>query len=1074
MLLVLFVFTNQQAQAQFYNGTNTGFGKNRVQFKNYEWKYYRFDNYETYFNTGGSELAVYTSKIAKDFIAEQEDFFDFDLREKIQFIIYNKQSDFKQSNIGLSLENGEIGGITQIMGSKVFIYFNGNHADFDKQIKAGIAGVLINQQVYGASWGQVIKNSSLLNLPEWYITGLTSYISDSWNPEIENQVRDGIQSGRYQKFNRLNTQEANIAGHSMWAYIANTYGDNVIPNILYMTRLTQSVDKGFLYVLGVSLGTLRKDWVEYYQHDYENLPDNSLVYKEYEKIKLRKNREYKQFKVSPDGQSFAYVTDQLGQYKIYVTYLSSTNKKYKIYKREFKMYRINDKSYPVLAWHPASEILAFITEEKGLLSMHYFDINSGGIEVKALFNMEKVIDMAYSSDGKQMVFSGVYKGQSDVFMYNIAANSHKNLTQDIYDDINPKFIDNSTKIVFSSNRTNDSLGTKAKNQEFGDSKQFDVWVMDHTSEEKTLFRVTNTKESEIQTYGVDSAIYYLGIKNGVYNRYHAVKDSFITSIDTIIHYHKFYETRPSQQNNSRGIIEQSINSLGNFTEIILDNYKYHLMSKEYLNILTPYPVLDTLMNNSIDTNSISNQTLLSNVLLVLFNSLPLTKDTVPETVNIDKYIFEKEKEKISKRTIVIGEDKNEAKDSLFKEFKLPNQRNYNLSFFNDNSSLKLSNSFVNQEYQLFTGGPFTGPDLGGVLKLGVVDLFEDYKLFGGARVSSGSREYFMTLQNYVARRDKEYTFSRMTADASDGFDIYGVTSNIAKYSVKYPFSEVASMQFTTGVRNDVIVVKSIDRVSLLADNLNEFRGTLKAAYVFDNSLPKMLNIYYGTKFKVFAEYYQEAFDNRDGINGNTQIIGFDLRNSLKLSRELIWVNRIAASSSFGKEKLIYYLGSVDNWLDQFSNSSRFINQEDINRTINYRYQALASNLRGFPQNIRRGSNFVVVNSEVRFPVFSYFIRRPIRSNFIKNFQMMGFADAGMAWDGLDPFSEENRITKEIFNDGPLTVIVFKESFPIVGGYGFGVRSTVLGYFLRADWAWGVENGVTNDKPVFYLSLSLDI
>jgi Tol biopolymer transport system component len=1077
---VVFVSNNPTAMAQFYNGTNTGFGKNRVQFKTYEWKYYRFDNYETYFYTGGNELAVYTSKIAKDLIADQEDFFDFDLKEKIQFIIYNKQSDFKQSNIGLSLENGEIGGVTQIMGSKVFLYFNGNHADFDKQIKAGIAQVLINQQVYGASWGQVVKNSSLLNLPEWYIEGLTSYISEPWNPEIENQVRDGIQSGRYQKFNRLNPQEANVAGHSMWAYIANTYGDNVIPNILYMTRLTQSVDRGFLYVLGISLKTLQKDWVEYYKQDYSNLPDNSLVYKEYEKLKIRKRREYKQFKVSPDGQAFAYVTDQLGQYKIYVTYLSSTKKKYKIYKREYKMYRINDKTYPVLTWHPSSEILAFLTEEKGLLMMHFFDINSGGIDVKALFNLEKVTDMAYSSDGKQMIFSGVFKGQSDLFLYNVAANSHKNLTQDIYDDLNPQFIDNSSKIVFSSNRTNDTLSTKAKNQEFGNSKQFDIWVLDHTSEEKTLFQVTTTKGSEFQPYGVDSAIYYLGVKNGIYNRYHAVKDSFITNIDTTIHYHRFYEAKPSEQNNSRGISEQSINPLGNFTELILDNYKYHLLSKDYSKILTPYPQIDTTIpakagttQKEIDTLNTAFSTQNTSTPVILFNTISLTKDTVVETVNIDKYVFEKEKEKLVKRTYVFG-DKNNAKDTLIKAFKLPNQRNYNLSFFNDNSSLKLSNSFVNQEYQLFTGGPFTGPDIGGVLKLGVVDLFEDYKLFGGARVSSGSTEYFMTLQNYSQRRDKEYTFARSSTDATNGFDIFDVTSNILKYSIKYPFSEVAALQFSSGVRNDVIVVKSIDRVSLLAENLNEYRGVLKAAYVFDNSLPKMLNIYYGTKFKVFAEYYQEAFDKKDGENGNTQIVGFDLRHSLKLSRELIWVNRIAASSSLGKEKLIYYLGSLDNWFDQFSNASRFINQEDINNTINYRYQALASNLRGFPQNIRRGSNFAVVNSEVRFPIFSYFIRRPIRSSFIKDFQLIGFTDAGMAWDGLDPFSDENRLTKEIYNDGPLTVVIFKDSYPIVGGYGFGARTSVLGYFLRADWAWGVENGVSADKPIFYLSLSLDI
>ena len=87
LLLALFVLNNSYVLAQFYNGTNTGFGKNRVQFKNYEWKYYRFDKYETYFYTGGNELAVYTSKIAPKLIEDQEEFFDFDLKEKIQFIL---------------------------------------------------------------------------------------------------------------------------------------------------------------------------------------------------------------------------------------------------------------------------------------------------------------------------------------------------------------------------------------------------------------------------------------------------------------------------------------------------------------------------------------------------------------------------------------------------------------------------------------------------------------------------------------------------------------------------------------------------------------------------------------------------------------------------------------------------------------------------------------------------------------------------------------------------------------------------------------------------------------------------
>ena len=172
------------------------------------------------------------------------------------------------------------------------------------------------------------------------------------------------------------------------------------------------------------------------------------------------------------------------------------------------------------------------------------------------------------------------------------------------------------------------------------------------------------------------------------------------------------------------------------------------------------------------------------------------------------------------------------------------------------------------------------------------------------------------------------------------------------------------------------------------------------------------------------------------------------------------------------------MGSLDEWIP-LGGQERFINQEDIDFTQNYRFHALAANMRGFSQNIRRGTNFAVINSELRVPIFKYLIRRPIRSKFVRNFQLIGFTDIGSAWSGLDPWGIENSVNKEIITEGPqndpsITVTVYKDVDPIVAGYGFGLRTTFLGYFLRLDWAWGVENGFSTDKPMFYLSLSLDI
>ena len=48
----------------------------------------------------------------------------------------------------------------------------------------------------------------------------------------------------------------------------------------------------------------------------------------------------------------------------------------------------------------------------------------------------------------------------------------------------------------------------------------------------------------------------------------------------------------------------------------------------------------------------------------------------------------------------------------------------------------------------------------------------------------------------------------------------------------------------------------------------------------------------------------------------------------------------------------------------------------------------------------------------------------------------------------------------------------REQEPLVGGYGWGMRGKLLGYFVRADWAWGVDDGEIKPR-IFYLSLALD-
>src|SRR5690606_36446466 len=100
-------------------------------------------------------------------------------------------------------------------------------------------------------------------------------------------------------------------------------------------------------------------------------------------------------------------------------------------------------------------------------------------------------------------------------------------------------------------------------------------------------------------------------------------------------------------------------------------------------------------------------------------------------------------------------------------------------------------------------------------------------------------------------------------------------------------------------------------------------------------------------------------------NAYLGVVSADFRYYLKIWKQIIWANRLAWSSSFGTRKLIYYLGGVDGWI-----APQYDNKNIPDESENYAFQTLATNMRGFKQNVRNGANYVILNSEIRIPVFT--------------------------------------------------------------------------------------------------------
>lgn len=125
----------------------------------------------------------------------------------------------------------------------------------------------------------------------------------------------------------------------------------------------------------------------------------------------------------------------------------------------------------------------------------------------------------------------------------------------------------------------------------------------------------------------------------------------------------------------------------------------------------------------------------------------------------------------------------------------------------------------------------------------------------------------------------------------------------------------------------------------------------------------------------------------------------------------------------------------------------------------YAFQALETNLRGYKQGARNGNTFAVLNAELRLPVLTTFLRKPVRSTLLKNFQLVAFIDAGSAWEGLLPKDDRARNNYFYYPDpyNPTITVTVPYSTPgLAVGYGVGARTMLFGYFLRVDAAWNIE------------------
>ncbi len=1070
------------------------FGKNRVQYQPFDWTYFDADKYKVYTYQGGQDIAKYVYAQLPFIINALERKLDYQIEEKLSIIVYNNIHDFYQSNIGLQYDEiNNVAGYTKIIGNKIFVYFDGSLEKLKQDLRYTITEWMINKYMYSGSAKDAIKSNALFTMPEWYIKGLSRFMAEGWTVKNDLELLELMRTNTITDIKSTEGKAAVIAGHALWYYIADIYGEASIPNIIYLTKLNHNPDDAFIFILGNSVNDVFYEMLDAYNKHYFKTKDNTRKGHDSTNIltaKHKKREIIENIIINNDETHIAYVTNYLGQKKLYV-YNIETKKRKRLLKLYPKLEREPDRFYPLMAWHPKNNILLTIYELKNVLYLHTFDLQNNEEFKKPITGFEKIMNISYSSDGKKLAISAIKqgKGQSDIFVYTINNGGVEQITDDIFDDEDPIFINNDKGIVFSSNRTTDTL-IKSNN----DNKRFfkiyqpfkDIFYTQYPQKSNLLIRVSNTPNineyKPVPSAQKSNEFYFLSDENGFVNIFQAQPDSSILTADTSVIYQYYYHSKPVSNVNFYIRDIQLIKDNFYLKILYQSKFKYYqenmALMKSPLQNYTDEKKLKPTWMRAYARNSLINPSIKEKNLSLSPDNLPaktIPQDNVPKKgIDFDNYSFDNNPtpkantptDTTKKQTLF--HQQKEEKNAPPIPYAFPIQKNYYTTFYADHVLTQLNNAFLFPTYQRFTGGyspVYLNPGLNFITKIGLNDLFENQNIIAGFRIGGKLDNEFLLAYEYRKNLyDHQILLHRQTFVRINNFygNVAKVISYNGRYSIKYPFSEVLALRTSVQYRNDQAIYLAFTDDALPKPNETERYGGGKAELIYDDSRYRDINLYEGWRGKTWIEYMRKI----DNTSHYLITYGFDVRNYWRIHKYLYWCNRWAYGGSAGTDKLVYYLGGVDNWL-----SPKFNTNINVIHSDEYQFQTLATNMRGFEQNIRNGNNFTVFNSELRSPFIRYLFR-DIKSEFWRTFQGIVFADIGAAWYGWNPVSEENTINKTVYNYNPFIITVFEYKNPLVGAFGIGIRGKLLGYFMRLDFSWGIDDWKIQPRRN-YFSISTD-
>ena len=1065
VLVLLFGAAVVPSTAQRYPSQEV-FGKNRVQYRSFDWYVLTSNNFEIYYYQGGLNLANQTAQLAEVEFDRVTEVLGYTPYNRVKIFLYNSPSDLSQSNMGIAafgdLDDQEL----DLAKSRIEIAFTGDHMSFRKKLVYEISLLFVYDMLYGGSLRDALQSSLLLSVPEWFMSGIAAYIAEGWTPQMADHMRDYVLRSN-KRPNLLTGDDARLVGVSIWHYITERYGKDNISNILNLTRIIRTEQTSITSTLGVgNYGRFLRQWREYYLKVAQEVnaaykaPEMNWSWQTHTVFTERPTFESR---LSSDGKLIAFSDSRKGKYRVQVVD-TETGRRQVIRNGSLPASTKPEAvAVPLVAWSRYGQ-LALLVEENNRVNLYIYenlDTKKPRLRTKRVVKgLDQIVDMDFSDDGTTLALSADKGGQNDLYLLTVARASLLQLTNDVYDDLTPRFVSGSARrVVFVSDRSTDSLSasTTTKGAFLSATTAIaNLSLFEHDGNPRaTAVQRIPTLSDQVQLAAVratDEEVYFTSSVKGIVQLFKLERATGrlaqLTNLQNSI-YSADLTTR------GRGELLVTLYTKGAYTLGLLRgfstsaSYTTPTLGKEGLRTGSSEELVTQQPDESLEKDT--TRTAQSTTNLVLKEG----------EIDTDNYEFDEDVlrtfEFRQRKGLVASVPTLGPKSRRRESISVKGPYNYKGLFFaNDATS----------DWRI---DPIRG--FGFSQSISMNDLLENHVVKAGGFLSSNFRnnDLFAEYTNYKYRIDFSLRVDRSSLyiDSERALQKYRFSHILL--TAAYPltiYSRVSlSPLFASTRMIDIGLLSEPDRSS-------SYTGA-RAEYVFDNTSLNSANMLVGTRLKVRYENYLGLTRAGDSFNR----VSLDFRRYQKLYRGLIFATRASFSYSGGSAPKQNVMGGMENWVANRRDNRTEGNPLAFGQGIDNRdifFTNFATNLRGFDLNRISGTTYMLLNAELRMPLVKFLYRGPVTSNFLRNFQLIAFTDIGTAWTGNGPFSEQSSLNTRIIGgrSEPFRATVTDFRNPYLIGYGVGARTMLFGFYAKFDYAWGVDNSVIN-KGVAYLTLGYD-